>query len=111
MSIPFQSYDWSAVERSEHPGEKGTSYWQTLSFENFRVRIVEYSPGYLANHWCSKGHVVYCLDGAIFSEQAGDGTVELKKGMSYVVSDGESSHRAYSKEGAKLLIIDGDFLK
>jgi hypothetical protein len=60
MNIEFQTIDWKAVERTEHKGETGTSFWQTLEFSGLRVRIVEYEAGYLADHWCSKGHNVHC---------------------------------------------------
>ncbi len=110
-SIPFQTIDWSVIPKTEHKGETGTSYWQTLQYPGLRIRIVEYTPGYLADHWCQKGHIVHCLEGEFIS-QLTDGTESLmKKGMTYVVSDNLSSHRSASDSGVKLLIIDGDFLK
>ncbi|MBK7131645.1 MAG: DHCW motif cupin fold protein [Bacteroidales bacterium] len=109
-SIPFQTIDWSMIPKTEHKGETGTAYWQTLQYPGLRIRIVEYTPGYLADHWCRKGHIVHCLEGE-FVSQLSDGTVTLlKKGMTYVVSDDLSSHRSVSAAGVKLLIIDGDFL-
>ncbi|MEO6303407.1 MAG: DHCW motif cupin fold protein [Bacteroidia bacterium] len=110
-SIPFQTYDWSTIEKVEHKGETDTSYWQTLQFEGLRVRIVEYSKGYLADHWCQKGHIVHCLEGEFITELESGEKFTLSKGMSYIVSDDLSSHRSISKEGVKLLIVDGDFLK
>ncbi|HTH54714.1 MAG TPA: DHCW motif cupin fold protein [Cyclobacteriaceae bacterium] len=110
-TIPFQTIDWSKVEKTEHKGEAGTSFWQTLLLDGLRVRIVEYSENYLADHWCQKGHIVFCLEGEFESELATGEKVKLSKGMSYVVSDELSSHRSTSKRGVKLLIIDGDFLK
>jgi len=110
-SIPFQTIDWSIIPKIEHKGETGTAYWQTLQFPGLRIRIVEYTPGYLADHWCLKGHIVHCLEGEFLS-QLKDGTETLlKKGMTYVVSDDLSSHRSVSAAGVKLLIVDGDFLK
>lgn len=111
MNIPFQSINWAAIEKTEHKGEKGTSFWQTLQFNGLRIRIVEYSPNYLADHWCQKGHIVHCLEGEFESELDTGEIVKLSKGMSYVVSDGLSSHRSVSGNGVRLLIIDGDFLK
>ncbi|WP_339792405.1 DHCW motif cupin fold protein [uncultured Imperialibacter sp.] len=111
MNIPFQTIDWVAVPKTEHPGETGTSFWQTLQLPGLRVRIVEYGAGYLADHWCQKGHIVYCIEGAFETEMEGGQSFILSKGMSYVVSDGLSSHRSVSKHGVKLLIVDGDFLK
>jgi hypothetical protein len=73
--------------------------------------MVEYSAGYMADHWCQKGHIVHCLEGEFISELEGKDNVLLTKGMTYVVSDSLSSHRSISKNGVKLLIVDGDFLK
>ena len=110
-NIPFQTIDWSTVPKTEHRGETGTAYWQTLQFDGLRVRIVEYSPGYKADHWCSKGHIVHCLEGEVVNEQQNGSNSTLTPGDSYVVSDELSSHRSTTATGAKLLIIDGDFLQ
>lgn len=110
-AIPFQHIDWANVTQEEHPGSTGTSFWQTLLFDGLRVRIVTYSANYLADHWCQKGHIVYCLEGSFISEEENGTSVKLSEGMSYIVSDQLSSHRSASEEGAKLLIIDGTFLK
>ena len=111
QNIPFEVIDWESVSKEEHPGETGTSFWQKREFAGLRIRIVEYGPGYLADHWCTKGHIVHCLEGSFMSELENGETFLLSKGMSYVVSDDMSSHRSSSKEGVKLLIIDGDFLR
>jgi len=111
IPIPFQTIDWTSVPRTEHKGETGTSFWQTLQFSNLRLRIVEYSPGYLADHWCQKGHIVHCLEGSFNSELDNGEEFRLTEGMTYIVSDGMSSHRSVSETGVKLLIIDGNFLK
>ena len=109
--IPFQKIDWSSIEKVEYKGETGIALWQTVQFDGLRVRIVEYSGGYFANHWCQKGHIVYCLDGEFISELDTGERIILKKGDTYVVSDELSSHRSITENGTKLLIIDGDFLK
>lgn len=109
--IPFQTIDWSKVEKTEYPGESGSAWWQTLQFEGLRIRIVEYSAGYLADHWCEKGHIVHCLEGTFISELKNEEPVELRQGETYVVSDEMSSHRSFSENGVKLMIIDGAFLK
>jgi hypothetical protein len=111
MHIPFQTIDWSLIKKTEHPGTTGTSFWQTVQLGNLRIRLVEYSAGYLADHWCTKGHIIYCLEGSFDSELQNSHTVHLHQGMSYVVSDGLSSHRSISAGGVKLLIVDGDFLQ
>ena len=87
------------------------AYWQTLQFEGLRIRMVEYSKGYVADHWCTKGHIVHCLEGDFVSELSNGQQFILAKGMTYVVSDELSSHRSTTVDGVKLLIIDGDFLK
>jgi hypothetical protein len=109
--IPFQTIDWSVIEKTEHKGETGTSYWQTVQFPGLRIRLVEYSKGYLADHWCQKGHIVHCLEGEFVSELKSGELVKLEKGGTYVVSDELSSHRSVTENGVKLLIVDGDFLK
>lgn len=110
-NIPFQTINWKQIAATEHKGETGTAYWQTIEFAGLRIRMVTYSAGYLADHWCQKGHIVHCLAGAFVSELENGESVTLTEGMSYVVSDEMSSHRSISEEGVKLLIIDGDFLK
>jgi hypothetical protein len=110
-NIPFQTINWSDIPKTEHKGETGTAYWQTIQFEGLRIRIVEYSKGYIADHWCQKGHIVHCLEGDFVSELKDGSNFILQKGMTYVVSDELSSHRSVAENGVKLLIIDGDFLK
>jgi hypothetical protein len=110
-NIPFQTIDWDAIEKIEHQGTSGTAYWQTMQFEGLRLRLVEYSKGYVADHWCQKGHIVHCLDGAFVSELSTGEKLTLTKGDTYIVSDDASSHHSISLDGVKLLIIDGDFLR
>lgn len=110
-NIPFQTIDWDSIERVEYKGETGMAVWQTVHFGGLRVRLVEYSSGYLADHWCKKGHIVHCLEGEFVSELSTGEKFMLTKGQTYVVSDDLSSHRSVSNNGVKLLIVDGDFLK
>jgi hypothetical protein len=110
-NIPFQIIDWRLIPKTEHKGEEGFAFWQTLQLQGLRIRIVEYSPGYLADHWCKKGHIVHCLEGSFVSELQDGEKFVLRKGMTYVVSDELSSHHSSTKNGVKLLIIDGDFLQ
>lgn len=111
LNIPFQTIDWSAIPRVTYKGETGTAFWQTVQFEGLRIRIVEYSSGYLADHWCKKGHIVHCLEGEFVSELQNGEEFTLREGMTYVVSDDLSSHRSRTQHGVKVMIIDGDFLK
>jgi mannose-6-phosphate isomerase class I len=110
-NIPFQIVDWNSFPKTEHQGETGMAYWQTWQTDDLRVRIVEYTAGYLADHWCRKGHIVHCLEGSFVSELQNGESFTLTPGMSYIVSDELSSHRSISENGVKLLIIDGGFLK
>jgi hypothetical protein len=110
-NITFQTIDWTKIQKTEHAGETGTAWRQTMQFNGLRIRLVEYSKGYMADHWCEKGHIVHCLEGAFVSELKNGDQFQLSKGMTYVVSDDLSSHRSISESGVKLLIVDGDFLK
>lgn len=110
-NIPFQTIDWNSIPKTEHPGETGVAYWQTIQYPGLRVRIVTYSAGYLADHWCRKGHVVHCLEGDFVSELSTGEQLSLSAGQSYIVSDELSSHRSITEHGVRLLIIDGDFLR
>jgi len=110
-NIPFQNIDWSNIPKVEYKVETGFATWQTQQFAGLRLRIVEYSAGYVADHWCQKGHIVHCLKGEVTNELQGRQSSILKEGMTYIVSDNLSSHRSATKNGVKLLIIDGDFLK
>jgi hypothetical protein len=110
-NIPFQTIDWTTVPKTEYKGETGHALWQTVQFPGLRIRIVEYSKGFLADHWCKKGHIVHCLEGEFISELQNGEKFTLTKGMTYVVSDDLSSHRSTTTDGVKLMIIDGDFLK
>jgi hypothetical protein len=110
-NIPFQTLQWDSVPKTEHAGTTGIALWQTIQFPGLRIRLVEYSKNYLADHWCQKGHIIHCLEGEFVSELEDGKEFRLTKGMSYVVSDELSSHRSVSANGVKLLIIDGDFLK
>ena len=109
--IPFQTIDWSKIPKIEYKGETGIAYWQTQQFGGLRLRIVEYTPGYIADHWCQKGHIVQCLAGEFISEMQDGKNFILKEGDTYIVSDDMSSHRSVTKDGVKLMIIDGDFLQ
>jgi len=104
--IPFGVTDWSQVQPTEHKGERGAAYWRTRQFGDIRVRMVEYTPGYLADHWCSKGHIILCIAGELQTELADGRTLTLKPGMSYQVADGAEPHRSATEVGARLFIVD-----
>lgn len=104
--IPFGTTDWSLVERTEHKGDSGTAYWRTRQFGTIRVRMVEYTAGYLADHWCSKGHILLCLEGELHTELEDGRRFVLAPGMSYQVADNAEAHRSSITSGAKLFIVD-----
>lgn len=104
--IPFEATDWSLVEATVHPGETGQAIWRTKQFGDIRVRMVEYSAGYKADHWCSKGHILLCLEGQLTVELEGGAEAVLKPGMSYQVADGAEPHRSRTESGCRLFIVD-----
>ena len=104
--IPFGTTDWATVEATEHKGESGTAYWRTRYFGDIRVRMVEYTPGYSADHWCVKGHILLCLEGELHTELEDGRKLVLKPGMSYQVADKAEAHRSFTSVGAKLFIVD-----
>lgn len=106
QNIPFGTTEWSKIERTEHPGETGVAYWQTQNFGGIRVRMVEYSPGYLADHWCVKGHILLCIEGELHTELEDGRVFLLRPGTSYQVADDAEPHRSSTATGAKLFIVD-----
>lgn len=105
-NIPFGTTDWSTVERTKHLGETGIAHWQTQHFGDIRVRLVEYSQGYLADHWCVKGHILFCIEGELRTELEDGREFILRPGMSYQVADNAEPHRSSTSVGAKLFVVD-----
>jgi len=105
-NIPFQTTDWLSVAPTSHKGDAGLATWRTKQFDDIRVRLVDYSPGYVADHWCSKGHIIFCVDGAMTTELKDVRSFELKAGQSYQVADNDGAHRSRSISGARLFIVD-----
>ena len=110
MNIPelaFTVTDWSKVEATRHPGETGEAVWRTFTVGDLRVRSVEYSPGYLADHWCDRGHVLHVIEGELDTELKDGRRFKLTRGMTYQVSDfGDAAHRSSTDTGATLFIVD-----
>jgi hypothetical protein len=104
--VPFMTTDWSTVPPTEHPGTSGMALWRTIEVGNIRVRIVEYSAGYLADHWCRRGHVLFVLEGELVTELEDGRSVTLTRGMSYQVADDDVPHRSRTQTGAKLFVVD-----
>jgi quercetin dioxygenase-like cupin family protein len=104
--VPFRTIDWPLIEPIPHAGDPGTASWRTVEAGNVRVRVVEYSPGYVADHWCERGHVIHVLDGELVTELRNGRTFTLGAGQSYVVADGDGAHRSRAPRGARLFIVD-----
>jgi quercetin dioxygenase-like cupin family protein len=104
--VPFTTVAWSDEPVTEHPGESGVAMWRTRLFGSTRVRMVEYSSGYRADHWCSRGHVLLVLDGVLHTELADGRRFTLHAGDSYQVSDDVDAHRSSTEVGARLFIVD-----
>ena len=103
---PFGLTDWSQVEKTEHAGLRGTATWRTRQFGDVRVRLVEYGAGYVADHWCDKGHILLCLEGRLDTELADGRRFVLTPGLSYQVADKAEAHRSSTDIGAALFIVD-----
>ena len=104
--VAFNTMDWSTISPTEHAGTAGVAYWRTFEMGNIRVRMVEYSAGYMADHWCSHGHVLLVLEGEMTTELSDGREFQLKAGMSYQVADDANPHRSHTETGAKLFIVD-----
>lgn len=104
--IAFGTTDWSTVEASRHDGESGTATWRTRTFGGIRVRMVEYSAAYRADHWCSKGHILLCITGEMVTELQDGRSFRLTAGTSYQVADDTAPHRSSTTSGATVFIVD-----
>lgn len=105
-AVPFGITDWSSLDPVTHPGVTGNAVWRTCQFGTTRVRMVEYTPGYLADHWCSKGHILLCVEGELHTELKDGRRFTLRPGTSYQVSDDGEPHRSSTEAGAKIFIVD-----
>jgi hypothetical protein len=104
---PFTVTEWARLPATTHPGETGQAFWRELNIGDLRIRMVEYTPGYLADHWCDRGHVLYIVEGELDTELRDGRAFKLLPGMSYQVSDhGDAAHRSSTKIGAKIFIVD-----
>ena len=106
QDVPFMTTDWGNIHPTEHSGETGMAFWRTLEAGNIRVRMVDYTPGYVADHWCSRGHVLLVLEGELITELKDGRTFTLKAGTSYQVATDAEPHGSSTVNGAKLFIVD-----
>jgi quercetin dioxygenase-like cupin family protein len=105
-AFSFQTVDWSGIKAETHAGTTGMASWKVIYMGDIRVRMVEYSPGYVADHWCSKGHIIYCISGEMITELADEREFILSAGMTYHVGDNSDAHRSRSENGCSLFIVD-----
>ena len=104
--IPFQVTKWSDLAGERHPGDAGIATWRVKMHGDIRVRMIEYSPGYVADHWCEKGHILFCVAGELHTRLKDGRVVVLTPGMSYEVADGAEAHRSEAPHGATLFVVD-----
>ena len=110
-NIPFHITEWDKILGTIVQGTTGTATMRIQQHGDLRIRMVEYSANYLADHWCELGHLVFVLEGELINALKDGTTNVLTPGMSYAVSDGLSSHRSRTVGPVKMLVIDGGFLK
>jgi quercetin dioxygenase-like cupin family protein len=104
--LPFGTVDWNKVPRERKSAQAGEAWWRTRQFGDIRVRMVEYTPGYVSDHWCEKGHILLCLEGELRTELADGRVFTLTPGTSYHVADAAEPHRSSAPRGATLFIVD-----
>jgi hypothetical protein len=104
--FPFSLTDFKDVEPEVHHGITGSAEWRILTRDDIRIRLVKYSENYLADHWCSKGHIIFCVEGEMVTELKDERKFLLKKGMVYTVGDNSDAHRSFSEHGCTLFIVD-----
>lgn len=105
-SFPFQTVNWTGIKAEEHTGSTGTAFWKIFNMGDIRIRMVEYSANYLADHWCNKGHIIYCIAGEMRTKLQDGREFTLAAGMSYHVGDNSNAHLSQSKNGCRLFIVD-----
>ena len=105
-SFPFQVIDWNLIDEEVHKGISGTATWQVMYLGNIRVRRLRYSPGYEADHWCQKGHVLHCVEGEMDTEIEDGRVMKLSAGMTYIVGDDAEPHRSRTATGCLLFVVD-----
>lgn len=104
--FPFSITDFNSIEPELHQGITGSAEWRIIHREDVRIRLVIYSANFLADHWCNKGHIIFCVEGEMETEIEDGRKFLLKKGMLYTVGDDSDAHRSYSAEGCTLFIVD-----
>jgi quercetin dioxygenase-like cupin family protein len=106
IDVNFCITDWSEIEKKEYSGKIGKSIWRLFEEGNIRVRIVDYLPGYQADHWCNRGHIGYVLEGELICELNDGRIYKLQPGMSFQVADNAEAHLARTDIGARVFLVD-----
>ncbi len=105
-AFPFSITDFDKIVPEIHKGVTGSAEWRVLQRDDVRIRLVRYSPGYMADHWCSKGHIIFCVEGSMVTELENGSNHTLCKGCMYTVGDNSDAHRTSTEEGCVLFIVD-----
>lgn len=106
-NLPIGAIDWSRVPAVVQPGETGTAAARTCDLGDIRLRLVAYSPGYKADHWCAKGHIIYVISGHLVIEHEDETRAVLSPGKSWHAPDNAGPpHRVLCEAGATVFIID-----
>ena len=99
--------DWPNAPTSIQQGKSGTATVQTRQVGDIQLRVVSYSPGYTADHWCHKGHIVFVVSGILTIEHEDGQRHDVAAGASYHVADDDGApHRVMSEAGATAFIVD-----
>jgi hypothetical protein len=106
-NLPTGITDWSQVPVAVASGASGSATMRTREFGPIRLRLVDYSAGYIADHWCAKGHIIFVVAGRLMIEHEDGERHVLTAGMSYHVSDEVGpAHRVMSDGGAIIFVVD-----
>lgn len=105
-AFPFTFIDWDECPMTEHLGSTGTARVRTVEVGEIRVRMVHYSAGYLADHWCDRGHVVFVVEGSCTLEIQDGRAFFLTAGQSFAVGDGIDLHRVSTTTGCEVFVVD-----
>jgi len=92
--------------RTAETGEIGRSLAQTFELSGLRLRLVEYEAGYVADHWCDRGHVLHVVDGELTLELRDGRSMALRKGDCFVSDQDDASHRIRTAAGGTAFIVD-----
>lgn len=107
QGIPFVVINWNEIASTKHRGKSGKALWRTFEEGNIRVRMVDYPPGYVSDHWCSRGHVLLVLTGELSLELMDGRKFTLQSESSFQVEDDEANpHRPTTELGASVFIVD-----